>query len=427
MIKNYFKYLLAIPALALVTACNTFDEIADAEDIAPIGVKVDLEMAIEDLATVEKLTMKFDNYEDDLHYVKEVTGNSIEIDSIVPGIYTVSVSGLATGISGTEYMVNGSLVNKALFTEGQQLNLSVKGLKVSPLIFKEIYYSCIKTPKGGSYLWDQFYEIYNNSASTIYLDGLYFADLYPSGATTTLPVWPDAENYVYGIHVWRVPGSGTDYPLQPGESCIFASAAINHQLEAWNPNSPIDATSAEFEFFTENIKLPDAEATNMEHIFYKGKKDVGGTTYQYLTAVKGGAFAIFQVPEGEEWDPVGDDSMKSIDLSKPSSTTYYAMIPNRYILDAVECVDNEAKVSAKRIPGVLDAGCTWVDNSYNGLGVYRKQSLDESGNPIQRENGAYIYQDTNNSTDDFERKATPMFRRFGAKMPSWNHTLRQEE
>ena len=143
MIKNYFKYLLAIPALALVTACNTFDEIADAEDITPIGVKVDLEMAIEDLATVEKLTMKFDNYEDDLHYVKEVTGNSIEIDSIVPGIYTVSVSGLATGISGTEYMVNGSLVNKALFTEGQQLNLSVKGLKVSPLIFKEIYYSCI--------------------------------------------------------------------------------------------------------------------------------------------------------------------------------------------------------------------------------------------------------------------------------------------
>ena len=119
--------------------------------------------------------------------------------------------------------------------------------------------------------------------------------------------------------------------------------------------------------------------------------------------------------------------MKSIDLSKPSSTTYYAMIPNRYILDAVECVDNEAKVSAKRIPGVLDAGCTWVDNSYNGLGVYRKQSLDESGNPIQRENGAYIYQDTNNSTDDFERKVTPMFRRFGAKMPSWNHTLRQEE
>ena len=67
MIKNYFKYLLAIPALALVTACNTFDEIADAEDITPIGVKVDLEMAIEDLATVEKLTRKFDNYEDDWH------------------------------------------------------------------------------------------------------------------------------------------------------------------------------------------------------------------------------------------------------------------------------------------------------------------------------------------------------------------------
>ena len=86
MIKNYFKYLLAIPALALVTACNTFDEIADAEDIAPIGVKVDLEVAIENLATLNNLTLKFDNYEDDLHYVKEVTENSMDVEGIVPGI-----------------------------------------------------------------------------------------------------------------------------------------------------------------------------------------------------------------------------------------------------------------------------------------------------------------------------------------------------
>lgn len=423
MIKRYFKQLFTFCLLGTLTACNTFDAMSGAEEVTPIRVKVDVEVAVDNLTGMNGLTVKLDNYEDDLHYVKELVNGSVSLDDVVPGIYTISVSGTAFDTDGNEYYINGSMVNKALYGEETELTLSVQGLKVSPLVFKEMYYACKKTPKGASYLWDQFYEIYNNSSSTLYLDGLYFADLYPSGATTTLPVWPDSENYVYGIHVWRVPGNGTDYPLEPGESCIFASAALNHQQEKWNPNSPIDASSAEFEFFTENIKLPDMPATNMEHIFYKGKADIGATTYQYLTAVKGGAFAIFQVPEGETWDPVNDVNMKSIDLSKPKSTTYYAMIPIRYVLDAVECVDNEAKVSAKRIPGVLDAGCTWVGGTYNGLGVHRKLSLDENGNPTQRENGTYIYQDTNNSTDDFEREVNPMFRRFDAKMPAWNHTL----
>ena len=58
------------------------------------------------------------------------------------------------------------------------------------------------------------------------------------------------------------------------------------------------------------------------------------------------------------------------------------------------------------------------------LGIARKLSTDEEGNPIIREEtGTYIYQDTNNSTDDFERGVVPVMRRNGAKMPSWNHTL----
>ena len=108
-----------------------------------------------------------------------------------------------------------------------------------------------------------------------------------------------------------------------------------------------------------------------------------------------------------------------------TQATLYAKIPIRYVLDAVEAIDNESKMNAKRLPGVLDAGITWVGATYNGLGVCRKLSLDEQGNPLQRENGAYIYQDTNNSTDDFERGILPVLRRNKAGMPAWNHTLMQ--
>ena len=194
-------------------------------------------------------------------------------------------------------------------------------------------------------------------------------------------------------------------------------------MDIYNPQSPIDGSSSEFEFNMNNPNFPDQAAYDMQHVFYRGKAEMGSIP-QYLTSVFGGAYVIFRVPEGEAWDPVNDENMKTTDLSKPNSNVYYAKIPIKYVLDAVEAVDNESKMNAKRVPGVLDAGITWVGATYCGLGIARKLSTDEEGNPIIREEtGTYIYQDTNNSTDDFERGVVPVMRRNGAKMPSWNHTL----
>jgi hypothetical protein len=66
---------------------------------------------------------------------------------------------------------------------------------------------------------------------------------------------------------------------------------------------------------------------------------------------------------------------------------------------------------------------TLVGNSYSGVGVARHIEKDDAGNPKTLSNGAYIYMDTNNSTNDFERGVTPTLRRNGAKVPSWSHTL----
>ena len=130
-------------------------------------------------STVKDLTVKFDNYDEDLHYVKEVTDNSVKVDGIIPGIYSVTVSGTAIDTENNEYYINGNSVNAALFKHGSALNIEVQGLKVSPLIFKEIYYCGSRPEKGGVYFRDQFYEIYNNSADILYLDGIYFANLTP--------------------------------------------------------------------------------------------------------------------------------------------------------------------------------------------------------------------------------------------------------
>jgi hypothetical protein len=286
--------------------------------------------------------------------------------------------------------------------------MTVKAGIKGNIIFKELYFCGVPS----YYFRDQCYELYNNSNSVVYLDGLHLANLAPSTATTSLPTWEDGlENFVYAERVWKFPGDGDDYPLQPGESIIVAQHAKNHQ-EA-NAASPVDLSGAEFEFYMGSTTYSDMPAVNMDHVFYQGKADIG-TVPQWLVSVFGGAYVIFKVPEGETWDPVNTDWAVQLGTT---STTRYAKIPVEYVWDAVELGNNESMVNAKRVPGLLDAGMSWVGNIYCGLSVARHI---EEGKTL--DNGSYIYVDTNNSTDDFERGLTPeqRMRRNGAKIPSWN-------
>ena len=168
--KKYLIYLFTL-ASTLLIGCDSFRDMSGTAEVNPITVDVYLDITVENISTLKDLTVKFDNYDEDLHYVKEVTDNSVKVDGIIPGIYSVTVSGTAIDTENNEYYINGNSVNAALFKHGSALNIEVQGLKVSPLIFKEIYYCGSRPEKGGVYFRDQFYEIYNNSADILYLDG----------------------------------------------------------------------------------------------------------------------------------------------------------------------------------------------------------------------------------------------------------------
>lgn len=53
-------------------------------EVNPITVDVYLDITVENISTLKDLTVKFDNYDEDLHYVKEVTDNSVKVDGIIP-------------------------------------------------------------------------------------------------------------------------------------------------------------------------------------------------------------------------------------------------------------------------------------------------------------------------------------------------------
>ncbi|RRD75206.1 DUF4876 domain-containing protein [Tannerella forsythia] len=406
-------YFALIGLASLLVSCESFSDALETKEITPISITIRSKITLSGFDNTNGLKLILNNYVEGIRVEKELTSSTIEIGNLIPGMYSIVISGKLKNKEGVSYYLNGSLVNHPILNNRATIDLPISGQKISPLIFKEIFYS----GTANFYFRNQFYEIYNNSEELHYLDGIYFAVLYPTKSTSTLPVWPqeDGDKYVYTERIWKFPGNGTTYPLKPGESCVISQFAANHKLDIYNPNSPVDCFSSEFEFNMNNPKFPDQPALDMEHVYFNGKADKGRAP-QYLTSVFGGAYVIFKVPEGETYDPVNNPALQTKDQSS-SSKMLYAKIPIEYVLDGVEAVDDETKVNAKRMPGVLDAGITTVGATYNSLGVARKKIGE---NP----DGTPFLQDTNNSTEDFERGVVPMFRRYNAKMPSWNHTLK---
>ena len=414
MKTKYYKITLLLFTVLAMNACNTFNDAADAEKVEPLTINLKMDFAIQGLADYSKMKVTLNNYDEGLVIEKPFEPN-MSIGGLIPGIYDVLVSGRANDQTGESFLISGSLEKKAILIDGEEFVITVDGVQVKPLIFSEIYYCGSKTPSGTNWFRDQFYEIYNNFYDVLYLDGIYFAQLFPTNATQTLPLWPEADGnkYVYAANIWKIPGNGTDYPLAPGESFVISQFAANHQLEIYNPASPVNCFPSEFEFNMNNQNFPDQPAYDMIHVFNNGKADMVGI--QYLTPVFGSVYVIFRVPQGEVYDPVNNLNLQTRNLAG-TSATLYGKIPISYVLDGVEAADNEQMGQYKRMPAILDAGFVTVGDTYIGQSVARKCIG-------QNPDGTPILQDTNNSTEDFDRNLVPKFRRYGSKMPSWNHTL----
>jgi hypothetical protein len=396
-------------------SCNQFNEASDAPKVTGLNLTLDLNSQIEEPITFgDEMVVKLENYNEGLHYEQTFSGSSCTVSNIVPGIYTINISGIGYSNSGEKYILSGNASSKTLLSDSR-LDIDLKGALKGDFVFSEIYYCGSKPTNAFAYFRDQFYEIANNTTEVQYLDGLHFANTGVISFSKERPVWPteDGDNYIYASRVWKFPGNGTDYPLQPGESCVVAQFAANHQLEIYNPTSPVDCSSAEFEFNMNNVNYPDQPAVDMIHVYYDGQATMTGV--QYLTSVFGTGYIIFRIPDGETWDPVNDTSLQAYDASD-SWSDLYAKVPVRYVVDAVEGIRNSSYADAKNIPAVLDAGFVTVGGTYLSQSVVRKVET------LNGANGAILYEDTNNSSDDFECGLTPKLHRY-SKMPSWNHTL----
>jgi hypothetical protein len=239
------------------------------------------------------------------------------------------------------------------------------------------------------------------------------AHLVPEYATTALPERPAEDGvgkYAYAKTLWQIQGDGDDYPLQPGESVILAQEAADHtKIETWAGFGLIDTSRVEWECWSGNEQRINPEVPDLPYVFWSGWI----MTMQWLTSVDGSAMALYQPGQNLEFGSDYWQEGVTTQAMVGQGGQQYVRIPVGDIYDAVECIPTSADLDMKRIPGILDSGATSVDGYYNGKSVSRK-IVD------YREDGTPIFQDTNNSTDDFEVLDAPMIRRHGVKRPAWS-------
>ena len=343
------------------------------------------------------------------------TGSTIEAKTenglatatgIVPGVYTVTVSG-SQNQGGFIYTIAGSESNVSLIADGAEVVVKVDAVKEAALVFKEIYSTGVKD----YYFRDQFYEIYNNSTEVVYADSLCIAEtIFASYDKSIIYEWPieNADQYVFVKVVWQIQGDGHTYPIKPGESFVISQWATNHKAESLSKGvSPVDLTGAEFEAIEKESTAPsglvltDNPAINMKKVI-----QAGYAMPQWLTSVSGSQYIIFKPSK-----PLKNEDFITATNADYNGVGREVLISD--VIDAVQTVSDETGMNVLGLPKVLDAGAIWCSGQYVGESIARK--IKET-----RPDGTKVYQDSNNTTNDFEVKKDPQVRRYDAKVPSWN-------
>ena len=382
MFKIFYKYLFALTFSILSISCSDILGV----DPKPTKTERDIEFQLtlkdnsgfmqilfgNDKVRGAGVTLKSNLLGNEYNLTSDSNG-VIKIKGIISDKYIITVtrkmsSGEMELVSGTT-ATNVRLVNKKTrileLTAVSPANIDLELDMVvggSPIIISEIY-AC--GPQGsGLYYHDKYVEVFNQSDSVLYLDKMMIAIVY-TNSNTGLHYRDDPE-YIHSKSIWIFPGTGKDYPIQPGQFVLCAEDAIDHRMNA--PNS-VDLSQADFEFYKDDAPDIDNPAIpNMIKIYQTSGNDwlIGGET---------GALIL---------------SNFSADSLLPFDDQF--LIPYRSVFDGVEYKADPTKLDKKILNEGIDAG------SAGGIQFYTGKSMERI---LISDIGRKILKDENNSSVDF--------------------------
>ena len=378
-------------------ACTDDDKVKITEFTLTLTEPEDL-----NVASISDLHVTFKNVNTGKLTTNTMTGTEEKI-TLNEGLYNITVEGKMKYIVD-EKTVEGQVkgykesVNLVGTTSADNIKLFLFNSKAD-FVIEEVYFAGSTTAEGKQYSGDQYIKIYNNSDSVLYADGLVILE----SAFNTAQQYeytPDIMSQAMAVQcVYAIPGNGKDYPVQPGESLLICDKAIDHT--AANINS-FDLRNADFEWYDETEKNQDVDnpqVTNLDKI-YSYTKAVWTLHNQGLCAY---AIARLQVDKNTFLTDYTYNATFINVIGNSQNTSAY-QVPKEWIIDAVN-ISNKAQYAWNVVDPSLDMGFTYCGEVASDKNRYNKSVRRKvlSTTP----DGRKILKDTNNSTEDFEAKATP--------------------
>ncbi len=227
-----------------------------------------------------------------------------------------------------------------------------------------------------NYIWDVFFEFYNNSDTTIYVDQMVmgrtysFVNFLGNNSCADLRQYRNDPLGIWSASFHQFPGSGTEHPVAPGQVVTIALDAVDHSVVY--PSLP-DLSQADFELEgtadTDNPDVPNMPSPFPSHTLRHGFAAFSRAAYFLALPVDASAL---------ETQLIG--------------SIRYARFPSDRIVDVL--TTHSASPSSQP-PFPLDEYCQWINREFdrleamwyrpggdNRISLHRRILREESAGPV---------------------------------------------
>ena len=136
--KKLIYAMLSVMTFVLVS-CDQFNEASDAQYVTGQDVKVSLWTKAGTRAESGNVTfgddmlISMDNYTEGLHYEQKFSGSECVVKDVVPGVYSISVSGTAYDEDGFPILLMANIVNRPILASSASgSNLTAAAISPCP-------------------------------------------------------------------------------------------------------------------------------------------------------------------------------------------------------------------------------------------------------------------------------------------------------
>ncbi|MGL4520263.1 MAG: DUF4876 domain-containing protein [Phocaeicola sp.] len=401
------------------------------ELIYPVGSDVAAQSGIKVTATASSGVV----------YEKESDEQGAVLFDLPAGLYQLSATDkrVITGRSRIFTAVQSGVVISTTTTS--PISLQLQESELSQIIIKELYNGgCQKEDGSGSYHFDKYLVLYNNSDEIAELQNLCIAMVLPYNSTVTNADYVNGNLY-YEAEGWIPAGLGYFYfpnptTLNPGEQIVVAANNANDNRQTYS--NSVDLSDPNYyvmyapEAYNNTSYHPAPSAQIPTNHYLPGFKYGTGNAWALSNTCP--ALFLFVPSDGETAESFNANA-DNISLYGGSSSQVRKKVPTEWIIDGLEVFRYGATNNAKRLTATVDAGYVNLTAGY-GYTLYRNvdkeatEAIEENrGKLIYNyalgtvvDNGTtdpsgidaeasillgarIVYMDTNNSSNDFHQRA----------------------